>query len=200
MASPSAEQITGLLLRWSQGDEHALDDLTPLVYPDLRRLAAYLLKGERPGHTLQPTALVNEVYMKLEGAAKTPWQNRAHFVAIAARAMRQILVDYARRRKRKKHGGEVTIVPLEEGLVFAPEHSAELACLDDALNRLAKEHARQAKVVELRFFGGLTNEEIADVMQIAANTVIRDWNFAKAWLRREIESSEIDDGDQSEEN
>ncbi|HXO37243.1 MAG TPA: sigma-70 family RNA polymerase sigma factor [Candidatus Acidoferrum sp.] len=200
MAGPSHEQITGLLLRWSQGDERALDALTPIVYPDLRRLAAYLLKGERREHTLQPTALVNEAYIKLNGAAGTPWQNRAHFIAVAARAMREILVDYARRRKRQKHGGGATIIPLDEALNFAPEKASEFLVLDEALVRLAKEHPRNARVVELRYFGGLTNEEIAEVLQVASNTVIRDWNFAKAWLRREMESSSIDGEDKGAED
>ena len=188
MKQPSAAEITGILFRWSQGDEHALDSLTPLVYRDLRRLAAHLLRDERSGHTLQPTALVNEAYLKLAGQAKVQWQNRTHFFAVAARAMRQILVDHARGHLRAKRGAGVTVLPLEEGLLFEPERSADLLALDEALNRLAALDARKTRVVELRFFGGLDNEEIAKVLEISPNTVMRDWNMAKAWLRREIEA------------
>jgi len=187
MKQPSAAEITGILFRWSQGDEHALDSLTPLVYRDLRRLAARLLRDERSGHTLQPTALVNEAYLKLAGQAKVQWQNRTHFFAVAARAMRQILVDHARGHLRLKRGAGVTVLPLEEGLLFEPERSADLLALDEALNRLAAIDPRKTRVVELRFFGGLDNEEIAKVLEISPNTVMRDWNMAKAWLRREIE-------------
>jgi len=187
MKQPSAAEITGILFRWSQGDEHALDSLTPLVYRDLRRLAARLLRDERSGHTLQPTALVNEAYLKLAGQAKVQWQNRTHFFAVAARAMRQILVDHARGHLRLKRGAGVTVLPLEEGLLFEPERSADLLALDEALNRLAALDARKTRVVELRFFAGLDNEEIAKVLEISPNTVMRDWNMAKAWLRREIE-------------
>lgn len=183
---PTAAEITGLLLRWSEGDERALDQLTPLVYDDLRRMAYFLLKKERPGHTLQPTALVNEACLKLGDAARTPWQNRAHFLAVAARAMRQILVDYARGRLRDKRGAGATVLPLDEALVFAPERPRELLDLDDALDRLASVHPRKAKVVELRFFGGMSIDETAAVLHISDNTVTRDWDFAKAWLRREM--------------
>jgi len=190
MATPSAEQITGILLRWSHGDEHALDSLTPLVYLDLRRIASYLLKGERPGHTLQPSALVNEAYLKLAGPARVQWQNRTHFFAVAARAMRQILVDYARSHQREKRGGNVQMLPLDEALVFAAERSGELLALDEAMDRLAALDQRKARVVELRFFGGLENEEIGEVLNISANTVMRDWNMAKAWLRRDMQGGE----------
>lgn len=187
MAVPSSAEITGILFRWSQGDEHALDKLTPLVYRDLRRIAARLLRGERLGHTLQPTALVNEAYLKLAGQAKAQWQNRTHFFAVAARAMRQILVDHARGHLRAKRGAGVTVLPLEDGLLFAPERSADLLALDQALERLSAIDPRKTRVVELRFFGGLNNDEIAEVLQISPNTVMRDWNMAKAWLRREID-------------
>lgn len=190
MAAPSAEQITGILQRWSHGDERALDSLTPLVYHDLRRIASYLLKGERPGHTLQPSALVNEAYLKLAGPARVQWQNRTHFFAVAARAMRQILVDYARSHQREKRGGNIPMVPLDEALVFAAERSGELLALDEAMDRLAVLDQRKARVVELRFFGGLENEEIGQVLNISANTVMRDWNMAKAWLRRDMRGGE----------
>jgi len=191
MAQPSAAEITGILSRWSQGDEHALDSLTPLVYRDLRRIAARLLRDERSGHTLQPTALVNEAYLKLAGQAKVQWQNRTHFFAVAARAMRQILVDHARGHLRAKRGGGESVLPLDEGMLFAPERSADLLALDEALHRLAAIDPRKTKVVELRFFAGLDNEEIAEVLQISPNTVMRDWNMAKAWLRREMEKGDL---------
>jgi RNA polymerase sigma-70 factor, ECF subfamily len=191
MAVPSTNEITGLLARWSHGDERALDSLTPMVYRDLRGLAAHLLRSERSGHTLQPTALVNEAYVKLAGQAKVQWQNRTHFFAVAARVMRQILVDYARSHQRAKRGGGATPLPLDEALVFAPERSSDLLLLDEAVDRLAEVDPRKAKVVELRFFGGLSNEEIAETLQISSNTVMRDWNMAKAWLRREMESGQV---------
>jgi RNA polymerase sigma factor (TIGR02999 family) len=190
MAGPSSAEITGLLVRWSQGDDHALDSLTPMVYHDLRRLAAHLLRSERSGHTLQPTALVNEAYVKLSGQSRIQWQNRTHFFAVAARVMRQILVDYARGHQRAKRGGGAALLPLDEALVFAPERSADLLVLDQAVDKLAVVDPRKAKVVELRFFGGLNNDEIAEALQISSNTVMRDWNMAKAFLRREIESAE----------
>jgi RNA polymerase sigma-70 factor, ECF subfamily len=190
MGEPSPEDITRLLTRWSDGDEGALTFLTPLIYGELRRRAAYLLRNERQGHTLQATALVNEAFMKLEGQAKVQWQNRTHFFAVAARAMRQILVDYARRHRRGKRGGAVVILPLDEALAVAPEVSADLLLLDQALDRLLAVDPRKAKVVELRFFGGLENDETAEVLQVSPNTVMRDWNLAKAWLRREMEGSQ----------
>jgi RNA polymerase sigma factor (TIGR02999 family) len=195
----SAEQITGILLRWSEGDEHALDALIPLVYADLRRVASYHLRGERPGHTLQPTALVNEAYIKLAAWRKIQWQNRGHFFAVAAKAMRRILVDHARDRLRKKRGGGVTIVPVDEALVSAPEQGVDIMVLDECLKRLASVEERKAKVVELRFFGGLANDQIAEVLHIAPNTVMRDWNYAKAWLNRCIEGSDINEEDTTQE-
>jgi RNA polymerase sigma-70 factor (ECF subfamily) len=187
MGETSPEDITMLLTRWSEGDEGALNFLTPLVYGELRRRAAYLLRNERQGHTLQATALVNEVYLKLEGQAKVQWQNRTHFFAVAARAMRQILIDYARRHGRGKRGGSAVVLPLDEELVTAPEISADLLLLDQALERLLAVDPRKAKVVELRFFGGLQNHEVAEVLKVSPNTVMRDWNLAKAWLRRDME-------------
>jgi RNA polymerase sigma-70 factor, ECF subfamily len=189
MAEPSPEDITRLLARWTEGDEGALTFLTPLIYGELRRKAAYLLRNERQGHTLQATALVNEVFLKLEGNAKVQWQNRTHFFAVAARAMRHILVDYARQHRRDKRGGRAVFVPLDEALAVGPEVSADLLLLDQALDRLMAVDPRKAKVVELRFFGGLENHETAEVLQVSPNTVMRDWNLAKAWLRREMEAS-----------
>jgi RNA polymerase sigma factor (TIGR02999 family) len=188
MENPSSQEITGMLLRWGQGDEHALDSLIPIVYDDLHRLAAYLLGGERRSHTLQATALVNEAYLKLAGRPGNDWQNRSHFVAIAARAMRQILVDYARSRGRKKRRMNATPLPLDdaEAIIFTPERSDDLLALDEALERLYTWDTRKARVVELRYFGGMDNHEIAELLQTSANTVMRDWNFAKAWLGREM--------------
>jgi RNA polymerase sigma factor (TIGR02999 family) len=186
MATLSSEQITDLLVLWNQGDDHARDKLIAIVYKDLRRMAARRLQDERSGHTLQPTALANEAFLKLDASAKVPWKNRTHFYAVAARAIRQVLVDYARRRRRDKRGGEIDFVQLDEALAFVPERSAELLALDEALDRLAAHEPRKARVVELRFFGGLSNQEIAEVLEISSNTVIRDWDYGKAWLQREI--------------
>jgi RNA polymerase sigma factor (TIGR02999 family) len=185
VATVSSAQITALLVRWSQGEEHALDELVPLVYNRLRRIAAgRMSQNERKGHTLQPSDLVNEAFLKLNASAKVEWKDRVHFYAVAARAMRQVLVDHARKRKRIKR--DVQIVPLDEALVLAPERSAELLALDEALDRLAAHDPRKARVVELRFFGGLSNEEIAEALGMSSNTVIRDWDYAKAWLTRDM--------------
>lgn len=195
--TPPEKHITQLLQRWRAGDQQALEELTSLVGPDLRRIAGYIFKGERPGHTLQPTALVNEACMKLNGAAKIDWQNRAHFLAVAARAMRQILVDHARRYQSAKRDAE--ILPLDEALVFSRERSPQLLALDEALIRMASIYPRAAEVVHLRFFGGLNNEEIGEVLKISSNTVLRDWKFAKAWLRREMVKGARADGTTSSE-
>jgi RNA polymerase sigma factor (TIGR02999 family) len=151
-------------------------------------MARYQMARERSNHTLQPTALVNEAYLKLARESKLQWQGRAHFFAVASRAMRQVLVDEARRRRRKKRPGNVQVMPLNEALVFSPEASEEVLALDRALKALAAEHLRKSKVVEMRYFCGMNVEEIAEVLKISPNTVTRDWNFAKAWLRRRIES------------
>ena len=185
-ASPE-KHITLLLQRWRAGDQQALDELTSLVSADLRRIAGYLFRGERPWHTLQPTALVNEACMKLSGAAKIDWQDRAHFLAVAAKAMRQVLVEHARRCSREKRKGET--IPIDEAMAVTPERSPQVLALDEALNNLAVAYPRAAEVVQARFFGGLNNEEIAEVMKISATTVMRDWNFARAWLRREMKTS-----------
>jgi RNA polymerase sigma factor (TIGR02999 family) len=189
MASISSGQISALLLRWGQGDNHALDRLTPLVYRDLRRIAVAVrfFKSERKTHTLQPTALVHEAYLKMAKQKKVQWQNRKHFYAVAAHVMYQILVDHARERCRIKR--KAVLLSLNEDfekLLPAPEPSAELLVLDSALERLAALDLRKARVVELRFFGGLDNQQIADVLGVSANTVIRDWDFAKTWLRKEM--------------
>ena len=186
LGEPSKQQITMLLQRWREGDEQAFEELTSTVYNDLRRIAAYLLKNERDGHTLQPTALVNEAFMKWGGADTKEWQNRGHLIAVVSRGMRQVLVEYARRYGRKKR--KVEVIPLDEALAFTRERSTELLALHDALNRLAALNPRVVDVVEMRFFGGFENQEIADALKISVNTVLRDWNFAKAWLLREIKT------------
>ncbi len=186
MIQPSAHEITGLLLAWRDGDNDALERLTPLVYQELHRLARGYLRGERVGHTLQTTDLVNEAYLRLIDANRMQWQNRAHFFAVSAQLMRRILVDFARARRNLKRGGGAVQVSLDEALTIGPERSAELVALDDALTALAKLDERQSKVVELRFFGGLTEIEIAEVLQLSPRTVSGDWNLARSWLLREM--------------
>lgn len=188
LPSPPAHQITQLLVRWRAGDRRALDELMPLVYHELHRLAAHYLRGERRGHTLQTTALVNEAYLRLAGHEKIQWQNRAHFFGIAARLMRQILVDYARRQRYAKRGGDAQRVTLDETVIVSKDRAAEVVALDDALKSLAAIDPRQSQIVELRFFGGLSIEETAEVLAVSPGTVMRDWTLAKAWLRREITS------------
>lgn len=183
----NSSEITQLLKDWSEGNQIALDKLMPLVYEELRRQASRYLQNERQGHTLQTTALIHEAYLKLIGINEIEWQNRNHFFALASTAMRRILVDYARERKRDKRGGNAENLPLDEALVIsANEKSVDLIALDDALNRLTKLDERQAKVVELRYFSGLSIDETAEVLGIANSTVRLDWNLAKAWLKQEI--------------
>jgi RNA polymerase sigma factor (TIGR02999 family) len=182
-----SRQITQLLERWSNGDAGVLDDLMPLVYTELRRQAAGYLRRERPNHTLQPTALINEAYLKLIDQRDVKWQNRAHFFALAAQAMRRILVDYARERKREKRGGAAENLPLDEALtIVSQEKSVDLVALDEALSELATFDERQARVVELRYFSGLSIDETAEVLNVSNVTVRRDWSLAKAWLHQEI--------------
>ena len=184
--SPTGHQITQLLVRWREGDQRALDELMPLVYDELRRLAAHYMRGERPGHTLQTSALVNEAYLRLAGQEEIEWQSRAHFFAIAAQAMRRILVDHARRRGGQKRGGGAHKVALDEALIVSADRAAEVVALDDALARLAEVDPRKSRAVELRFFGGLSVEETAEVLNVSPGTVMREWTFTKAWLKREI--------------
>jgi RNA polymerase sigma factor (TIGR02999 family) len=186
MTQPSSHEITGLLLAWGDGDSEALERLTPLVYQELRRLARGYMRGERAGHALQTTALVNEAYLRLIDAGRMRWQNRAHFFAVSAQLMRHILVDFARARRNQKRGGEAAQVSLDEALTIAPERGSELIALDDALTALAKLDERQSKVVELRFFGGLTEPEIAEVLKVSPRTVNSDWSLARSWLLREL--------------
>ena len=183
----NSPNVTQMLKEWSDGDQAVLDKLMPLVYEELRRMAARSLRKERQGHTLQTTALIHEAYLKLIDQRDPRWQNRAHFFAIAAQAMRRILVDYARERHREKRGGSAENLPIEEAdLVVSNEKGVDLVALDEALTRLAKFDERQARVVELRYFSGLDIDETAEVLGISNATVRRDWNIAKAWLRREI--------------
>jgi RNA polymerase sigma factor (TIGR02999 family) len=172
---------------WSNGDQSALDKLLPLVEKELHRLAHSYMRRENPDHTLQTTALVNEAYLKLIDQKKTRWQNRAHFFGIAARIMRRILMNYARDQQRLKRGGGATQVSLSEVAVISLNKSTDLLALDEALERLAETDERKARVVELRYFGGLSVEETAEVLSISEITVLRDWKFAKAWLLRDIE-------------
>lgn len=180
-------EITQLLQDWSDGNQTAFDKLMPLVYEELRHQASHYLRNERQGHTLQTTALIHEAYLKLLGYNQIEWQNRTHFFALASTAMRRILVDYARERHREKRGGLAENLPLDEALqISANEKNVDLIALDDALNRLAKMDERQARVVELRYFSGLSNDEVAEVLGISNSTVRLDWNLAKAWLKQEI--------------
>jgi RNA polymerase sigma factor (TIGR02999 family) len=182
----SSQEITKLLLAWTDGDQEALARLTSLVYAELRVLARRYMGREVPGHTLQTTALVHEAWLRLVDQRQVRWQNRAHFFGISARLMRQILVDMARSRNSVKRGGGARQVELEESVVVSQERDADLSALDEALDALAAFDARMARVVELRFFGGLTVEETAEVLKVSTDTVTRDWNAAKAWLYREL--------------
>jgi RNA polymerase sigma-70 factor (ECF subfamily) len=181
--------VTELLLRWSQGDDAALAELTPLVYEELLRVAHHHLSGQRPNHTLQTTALVNEVYLRLADQTNPRWQNRAHFFAVAAKAMRQILVSYARSQQSQKRGGGAFKVDLDEAALVSPEESKEIVELHEALEQLSTLDSRKAQVVELRYFGGLNYDEIAEVLKISRITVRRDWEFAKVWLYTELRSA-----------
>lgn len=190
MATRSPQGITQLLERWSRGDEEALDQLMPLVYDELHRLAGAYLRRERREHTLQPTALVNEAYLKLFRQRKIRWQNRAQFFGVAAQLMRRILVDHARANDATKRGGDRVNVSLKNIGAFGTQPTADVLALHDVLNRLAEMDPDQSRIVELRFFGGLTIEETAEVMQISHSTVEREWKIAKAWLKRELTKSE----------
>lgn len=180
------DEVSRLLTGWGGGDEAALDELIPLVYDELKRLAHYFMRQERPGHTLQTTALVDEAYLRLADQKQAQWKNRAQFFSIAAQFMRRILVDHARNRIRAKRGGGARKVSLDDVEVLSPERSSDLIALDSALARLAAIDRRKSEIVELRYFGGLSVEEAANILGVSAITVKRDWLVAKAWLRREI--------------
>jgi RNA polymerase sigma factor (TIGR02999 family) len=188
-----SKEITQLLQAWRAGDQAALDQLLALVYDELRRLAGHYLRGERQGHTLQSSALVHEAYLLLAGQDKIAWQNRAHFFGVAAQAMRRVLVEYARSRNYQKRGGKAAHVGLDAAAELAAGRVAEVIALDDALQGLAKIDARKSRVVELRYFGGLSVEETAEALGISTVTVMRDWHTAKAWLLREISRNERPD-------
>jgi RNA polymerase sigma factor (TIGR02999 family) len=190
VAGQSPREVTQLLQAWCSGDQKALEELMPLVYGELHRLAHRYMLRERIGHTLQTTALVNEAYLKLIDATKVRWQNRAHFFAISAGLMRRILVDFARTRGSRKRGGDVRKIELDESCVASPGRDTDLIALDSALNSLAAFDPRQAKVVELRFFGGLGVEETAEVLGISPRTAKREWAVAKLWLLREMKQGE----------
>ncbi len=188
MITLSSQNLTELLHEWQQGDKSALDKLTPLVYDELRRIAHRYVQRERDGHTLETTALVNEAYIRLMGQRKIAWQNRAHFFAVIAQVMRHILIDHARRRHNIKRGGLAQQVSLDDASLMTRERAAELVALDEALNELAKLDPRKSRVVELRYFGGLSLEETADVLDVSMMTVRRDWRAAKAWLFKAVTS------------
>jgi RNA polymerase sigma-70 factor (ECF subfamily) len=186
MGTPPPGNVTQLLQAWSQGDEHALQAVIPLIYRELRQRAHRYMRGERPGHSLQTSALINEAYLRLAGSAPVAWESRGHFFAIAARMMRRILVDHARARRSQKRGGEDRPVSLDEQYLLAGQPTRDLVTLDDALSALAAVDSRKGRVVELRFFGGLSVEETAQVLKVSPQTVLRDWKLAKVWLLREM--------------
>ena len=186
--TPEPEEVTKLLIQLGNGDHTALERLMPLVYRELHKMAKRYMAQQNPGHTLQTTAVIHEAYLKLAGeSSQKHWENRSHFFGVAASAMRHILVDHARAKQSAKRGGEVRVVQLNDGFDIADGQSDELIALDDALNTLAKLHPRKSKTVELRYFGGLSVEEAAAILKISPQTVMRDWNFAKAFLSREME-------------
>jgi RNA polymerase sigma factor (TIGR02999 family) len=186
LKTPSSSDITQWLIDWSAGNDDALEKLTPLVYEELRRIARKYMAAENPGHTLQASALVNEAFLKLIDTRRVQWRNRAHFFAISARLMRRILVDFARRKLYQKRGRRRDRITLDENLIVSKDRTRDLVALDDALKALAAANPRVGQVVELRYFGGLTEEETAEALQISSDTVLRDWRFAKVWLHREL--------------
>ncbi|HKS57630.1 MAG TPA: sigma-70 family RNA polymerase sigma factor [Steroidobacteraceae bacterium] len=192
MSDPTPpRELTQLLAAWGRGDHQALEQLTALVYGELRRLAHHHMGGQAPGHMLQTTALVNEAYMRLASQEKPDFNNRAHFLAVAAKAMRQILVDHAKASHRKKRGSGAGAVELEEAALVLPEPTREIVDLNEALEKLAQLDARKAQVVELKYFGGLEYDEIASHLNVSIVTVQRDWTFSKAWLHSELQSSGV---------
>jgi RNA polymerase sigma factor (TIGR02999 family) len=191
-SEPSAHDVTLLLRAWGGGDKQALDRLAPMVYRELRRIAGRMMAAERPNHTLQATALVNEAYVRLVDTQQVSWQDRAHFFALCARAMREILIDHARARGSAKRGGNQVMIELDENLAAHASPEANLLELDDALKRLAEIDPRKSQVVELRFFGGLSLEETAETLKVSTKTVQRDWDLARGWLYRELNGNQQD--------
>ncbi|MDM7921801.1 MAG: sigma-70 family RNA polymerase sigma factor [Pyrinomonadaceae bacterium] len=187
MEKNAPADITRLLLEWRNGSERALDELMPIVYSELRRMARNYMRRQSPGHTLQTTGLVNEAYMRLVDSNRVNWQDRNHFFAVSAQLMRRILVDFARRKNSQKRGGDQIMVTLDERVDKAAESGTDLVALDEALTRLAEFSPRQSRIVELRYFAGLTEEQVADTLGVSSRTVRRDWNLAKAWLYRELQ-------------
>lgn len=186
MTIPSTQEVTEMLVAWSNGDESAFEKLVPLVHDELHRLAHRYMNQERPGHLLQTTALVNEAYLRLVDSSRVRWQNRAHFFAVSAQLMRRILVDFARSRNYLKRGGNAIQVSLDKAFTVSIDQNGDLVALDEALNALAAIDERKSRVVELRFFGGLSIEETAEILRVSPETVMRDWRLAKVWLLREL--------------
>jgi RNA polymerase sigma factor (TIGR02999 family) len=193
MTESSVSEVTQLLRAWNEGDQSALEKLMPIVYDELRRMARRYMAYERPGHTLQTTALVNEAYVRLVDSAHANWQNRIHFFAVCAQAMRRILVDWARSRQAMKRGGELRPLQLDEALAVTEAQDVDLVALDEALKSLAAVDPRRSQVVELHFFGGLSLEETAEVLKVSDDTVLRDWKLAKSWLRCELSGRKLDE-------
>jgi RNA polymerase sigma factor (TIGR02999 family) len=191
MSDVRSGEVTALLIEWRDGSRQAFEKLVPVVHEELRRIARRHMAGERPNHTLQATALVNEVYLRLVDIRRVQWQDRAHFFAMAARLMRRVLVDSARARKNQKRGGALHRVTLDLNLIAANEDPHDLIAIDQALEALATQYERKSQVVELRFFGGLSVEETAEVLEVSEETIMRDWKFAKNWLLRELSRSSL---------
>src|SRR6266545_8057226 len=192
-----SHELTELLVAWSDGDEAALDRLAPLVHSELRRLASHYMRHERDGHLLQTTALINEAYLRLIDWKAVRWQNRAHFFGVAAQLMRRILIDFARGRHQDKRGGAAVQISLDDAAAMSVERSAEFIALDEALDQLAAIDPRRSRMVELRFFGGLTEEETAEALKVSPRTVRREWSLARAWLYRELKRGEPGGGDEA---
>ena len=186
MNKPPPNEITERLIAWGAGDRAALDQLLPVVYQELRRMAGNYLRQENPGHTLQPTALVHEAWLRLIDQARVDWRNRAQFFGVAAQMMRRILVDHAKSKHREKRGGDAVKLSLDDAINLSRERAADLLALDDALDELTRVDERKSRVVELRYFGGFTVEEIAQILEVSPETVMRDWKLAKAWLYQQI--------------
>ena len=186
---PNAPEITQLLVAWRNGDESALDRLFPVVYGELRRIAGNFMRRQNPGNTLQASALVNEAFLRLVGSDQVNWQSRTHFFAVSAQLMRRVLVDAARRRNSLKRGGDRLRITLDERVNVSDENETDLVALDEALTRLAELNPRHSQIVELRYFGGLTEEQVAEALRVSSRTVRRDWSLARAWLYRELQST-----------